>query len=154
MAQQLTDAAMQLILTKLVEAASAPDVAGPLNSVKVGLFTAVAGGIRRGMAWSDFTIATFDGYSASGNVTWSSAVLLADGDWYLVGDAKSFVMTGLTTPQNILGYVVYITGSPNVVRYAELFDQPDPFNKVGDSVTIVPKFHCPASDWGGATIIN
>jgi hypothetical protein len=150
----LTNATMQLILAKLVEAASAPDVAGPLSTIKVALFTAVSGGIRRGMAYADFTLATFDGYAASGNITWGTAVLLADGNWWLVGDAKAFVMTGLTTQETILGYFGYLTGSPNVVRFAELFDTPDPFTQIGDSVTVVPKFRCPVDGFGGATVIN
>lgn len=127
-------------------------VAGLAVAVKVHLFTGTPP-ISGGMVIGDFTEATFDGYAASAVITWSDPLNPEDNDGKeMVGDTKSFICTGTTTPEVITGY--FLTGTGDVIMGAEMFETPQAVNAVDDAVVVVPRLTFNSSPYGSAVVVN
>lgn len=122
-------------LTALI-AAGPP--AGRLNGVKVHLFQNNIVPTPATIL-TDLVEATFDGYAASAAVTWGSVVVDPAGNAVVYGDAKTFTMTGSTTPNTVYGY--YVTNSAgSTLEYLELFDSPVGFGGPGTTLVLLPAY--------------
>jgi hypothetical protein len=123
----------QIELKNLLAALKA--AAAPLDALLVGLVAApfTPG---TGLVFGDLTLATFDGYAPSAAVVWSPAHNGTGGSAEIIGDTKSFVCSGATTPNVVYGYLLY-TGTTLVA--CDTFDTPVPIQGSGDYVSVTPR---------------
>ncbi len=89
-----------------------------------------------GTVIGDLIEADFDGYAASSAVTWGAVVQSSDGTPLVIGDTKTAVATGSTTPNTVYGY--YYTDSGGNLKGAAKFDEPVQIVDVDDFVSVVP----------------
>lgn len=82
---------------------------------------------------TDFTECTFDGYAAVSAVYGAPVNLPSTQGLGVIGPA-SFVCTGPTTPETVLGY--YITDGATMFVAGEYFDVPIPINNNGDFIDL------------------
>ena len=104
---------------------------------KIRLFT-VGPTFAPGVTWAEFTEAAFDGYAASAAVTWGAAYQDAAGNGVVAGASHQFTMSGITTPETVIGAALVVDGTPKVLLAYVTFDNPIPMSQIGDAIIVVP----------------
>lgn len=107
---------------------------GTYNGAKLHLFkNNITPDVQTALA--DLEECDFDGYAASAAVTWGSVIHAGADSVQIASDAKEFVATGGTTPNNIYGW--YVTdGAGTGYLGAERFDEPIPVVEAGNGLSL------------------
>lgn len=92
---------------------------------------------------SAFEEADFDGYADSSAVVWGPVYHTTGDSVQVLGDNKSFISTGSTTPNNIYGW--YATNAAGtVLKCFERFDEPVPVVEADQGLTVIPTLALPS----------
>lgn len=116
---------------------------GSLNGCIVILVIAVASKPVKELTFADLTEANFDGYAASGAVTFSTPLYDSDGNAFITGDKKQFRATGSVTPNSVIGAALVDAGKTTLYQFDRFLDAngaPSPVNVegVGTGLDYVP----------------
>lgn len=123
--------------------ATAIDTGGVLDGAIVFLWTG-ATVPSKDSVYADFTPVAFSGYAASAPLVWADPYLDYDGDTpTLTAPVPLFRSTDVDpfVPATVNGYGVIIPGTPNVLRWAERFDEPiyiDQPDRIVDVTLVIP----------------
>jgi len=100
---------------------------------------------HKGSVASDFTEATFDGYSPQNLNAWSSPLIDPNGDALSVEAIHTWTKSSGGVANYIWGY--YVTdGTGAVLQWAERFPSVVPMETTGDTLSVVPTWRyrdCP-----------
>lgn len=90
-----------------------------------------------------FTVADFEGYANSSEVTWGTVFHADSSEVQVWGDVKEFVATGDDPSNNIYGW--YMTNAGGTVLKAwERFDEPVPVAEAGQGLAVLPVLVLPS----------
>lgn len=110
---------------------------GPLFEASVGLYTA-GPSLTPSMVYADFIAATFPGYAAATAQTWNAAYIDQENKVQLASPVMQFVRNAdAGDPQTVLGFYVWIEGTPDVLVLADAFETPIVFAGLNDGVAFV-----------------
>lgn len=129
-----------------------PAAVGPLDGTKIGLFTAVAGGLTPDTVIADLTLATYTGYAAQA-MTWSAVFADPDGSFATDSGLHVFQPTDAVTPNVVSGYHVTNTAG-TVLLFAEMFAAPISLPNAFSAVRIVAHVELPDIDESAGTVIQ
>lgn len=132
MSIELTKAMKKLIAESLIA------TGGALDACKIMLFSNDIDP-DEDTVYADLTPCAFTGYAASDVLTWGDPYLDGDsGAWALAPEPVEFrSVSGSPYVGDVAyGYAVYLPGTPNVLRFAERFDELKGFG-VADRVLVV-----------------
>lgn len=89
------------------------------------------------MVPGDFTVASFTGYGQVTGIGTTVVQFISDGQVQTLFDQlATFILSGLTTTQTVLGYYVRTTDGLTVLQ-AAYFVNPIPMTVVGQAITVI-----------------
>lgn len=135
--QTATPVWTNLIATGMVDALFNRPAAALAPTPKVGLFTAVAGGVRPDMNFIDFTEATFGGYGQIA-LPITNPMIVTDNakNWAQIGGVVFSADSTVVSPgELVLGYMLLDAAGTGILM-AETFLDPVTFDSPGDFLSL------------------
>lgn len=115
---------------------------GPLDGAVMMLWTNPGLTPNENTVYADLTAATFTGYAASAPLTFGTPYLDGEtGQWAVAADPVEFRSTSGSpfVGDTVRGYAIYVTGSPNVLRVCEAFEESVVFGSADKVLVVRPE---------------